>query len=55
METEMNPWKEVVFANCDDDQCPHCKEEYAECDCIGPTEDDVEYEVIGDVLMGRRV
>jgi len=52
----------VVFA-ADVDDCPDCGEpycsahgmHYAECPCLGPTEDDTDYLVSADgVLMGRR-
>ena len=52
-----NPWQQVVHScECDDEgNCPICKIDYAECECIGPTEDDVEYQVRDGVHMGRRV
>lgn len=52
----MNGWQKVVFsADCNEDgDCPHCGVDYGECECIGPTEDDVEYKWIGGVLYGRR-
>jgi hypothetical protein len=52
-------WERVVFsADCDEEtgDCPNCGIDYAECDCIGPTEDDVEYKFDKDgVMWGRRV
>lgn len=56
----MNEWKKVVFlGDCetDDDDvfvCPECGEEYAECDCPGPTmEDEYEYQEIDGILYAR--
>lgn len=53
----MSEWKRVIFsADCNEDgDCPVCGIDYAECDCPGPTEDDVEYEERAGVLWGRRV
>jgi hypothetical protein len=55
-------WKKVVFAAdlpqcecCEETWCPECEEHYADCSCIGPTEEDVEYEERDGVLYGRRV
>ena len=55
-------YSKVVFADdcrecefCDDVICPVCDEHYADCDCIGPTEDDVEYEEIDGVIYGKRL
>lgn len=46
----LNNWKKVVFASqlpeCPDCGEPYCKkhkQHYSDCECIGPTEDDVEY------------
>lgn len=50
-------WKPVVFAaDCDEESggCPHCGIDYAECDCVGPTEDGVEYREIDGVMYGKR-
>lgn len=55
-------WQKVVFAH-ELSICDCCGEEpfcdlhqthYGECDCIGPTEDDVEYKEINGELFGRR-
>jgi hypothetical protein len=50
-------WMRVVLScECDDlGNCPVCGIDYAECECIGPTEDDVEYKMHDGVLMGRRL
>lgn len=50
-----NPWKLVVFsADCDEDgNCPNCGIDYGDCDCFGPTQDDVEYEEREDGLYAR--
>lgn len=50
-----NPWKRVVFsAECDEDgNCPVCEIDYGECECFGPTMDDVEYEEREDGLWAR--
>lgn len=53
----MNGWQRVVFAaECDEDgNCPACHDDFADCDCPGPTQDDeYEYEVFGGHLMARR-
>lgn len=49
-------WREVVFSSdCDEDgNCPKCNIDYGDCPCLGPTEDDVEYEERDGVLYGRR-
>ncbi len=47
----------VVFAaECDDEgTCPQCGDDFGDCDCIGPTEDDVEYIWIDGELYGKRL
>jgi hypothetical protein len=40
---------------CGEPFCPRHKKHYGECDCIGPTEDDVDYITVADVLYGRRI
>lgn len=44
----MSEWLKVVMAgDCDECQdcgepvCPECDEHYADCDCPGPTQDDI--------------
>jgi len=39
---------------CDEPWCLDHNELYADCLCIGPTEDDVDYLLVDDVLMGKR-
>ncbi|MEY9235439.1 hypothetical protein ABIF78_007762 [Bradyrhizobium japonicum] len=53
----MSKWRRVVFSSeCDEDGfCPVCGEDYAECDCPGPTMDDHEYRWIGDRLYARLI
>jgi hypothetical protein len=54
-------WQKVVFA-ADLSYCPDCDEEwctkhhmhYADCPCIGPTEENVDYKLVKGVLYGRR-
>lgn len=52
-------WSRVRFAaDCDPDGEGWCFErdiDPAECDCIGPTEEDVEYLILDGVLYGRRL
>ena len=52
-------WQVVMFAaDCDPDGDGWCQIrdcDPAECNCIGPTEEDVEYEEWDGVLYGRRV
>jgi hypothetical protein len=53
-------WQKIVLASELDD-CPDCGEpwcekhqmHYADCDCLGPTQDDVEYKEIDGELYGR--
>jgi hypothetical protein len=59
----LNNWKKVVFASelpeCPDCGEPYCKkhkQHYGDCECIGPTEDDVEYkESKNGELYARRM
>lgn len=56
--TQPGEWSRVVHAaECDElGNCPVCGDiDYAECPCVGPTEDDCEYQVVGGVLYGRRL
>ncbi len=59
----MSDWKEVVYADecppcpdCGEPWCVICNGHYADCSCIGPTEDEdvVEYKCVNDVIYGRR-
>lgn len=47
----------VVFAaECDDEgNCPQCGDDFGDCECIGPTEDNVEYIWIDGELYGKRM
>lgn len=47
----------VVFAaECDDEgSCPQCGDDFGDCECISPTEDDVEYIWIDGDLYGKRM
>jgi len=57
------PWRRVVCAaelppcpDCEEEPwCPKHKKHFADCTCIGPTEDDVEYRERKGVLEGRRL
>jgi hypothetical protein len=48
-------WKRVVFsADCDEDgNCPRCGIDYADCNCPGPTQDEMEYREVRGVLWAR--
>lgn len=53
-------WKLVVFASdcklcemCEEPVCYICDEHYADCDCPGPTQDEVVYEEFDKILYGR--
>lgn len=55
-----NKWKLVKFASdlpicecCGETFCPQCNKHFFECDCIGPTQDEIEYKYIKGVLYGR--
>jgi len=56
-------WQRVVFASdcsgcpaCGEPVCPVCEDHYAECQCPGPTQDDLfEYEEQDGVLMARPI
>ena len=50
-------WVEVVFsADCDEDgNCPKCGIDYADCECPGPTQDDIyDYKEVRGVMYARR-
>jgi len=40
---------------CGEPFCPECNAHYADCDCIGPTEDDVTQKMVDGVLFGTRI
>lgn len=55
-------WRQVSFAGdcgCEDGElgsaCSLCGEDYAECECPGPTMDDYEYREFGGVLYARPI
>ena len=54
-----NDWQKVMFtAECDPDGTGWCHVrniDPAECSCIGPTQEGVEYREIGGVLYGRQL
>ena len=59
-EMKNNKWVKIVFAAdlkecdcCEDKWCPKCKSHYSECECLGPTQDGVEYKTVKGVLYGR--
>lgn len=54
-------WSKVMQAadmldckQCGEPWCPEHAQHYADCDCIGPTEDDVTYKLNSGVLFGTR-
>ena len=60
MAIKVGRWKKVVFAAdcydcdmCEELICPECEMHYHECDCPGPTQDGIQYKVVGDTLYGR--
>lgn len=58
----MSEWKKVVFADecnpcecCGEPFCSVCQDHYADCDCPGPTQDEIEYKEEKGVLYGREI
>lgn len=58
----MSGWQRVVYAGdlepcdcCGDPYCAEHDEHYADCDCIGPDQDDCEYDERGGDLWARRI
>lgn len=56
-----NGWSKVMSAadmveceGCGEPFCPECNAHYADCECIGPTEDDVTTKEVDGVLFGTR-
>jgi len=51
----ISQWRKVVYAaDCDEDgNCPVCGIDYSECDCPGPTMDEMEYRWIDGELYAR--
>lgn len=55
-------WSKVMAAAdmlececCGEPFCPEHNDHYADCECIGPTEDDVLFKAVDSVLFGTRV
>jgi len=55
-------WGKVMCAadmidceGCGEPFCPECNAHYADCNCIGPTEDDTETKILDGVLFGTRI
>lgn len=59
----MSEWEPVLFASdcapcdlCGEPLCEKCEVHYADCDCIGPTQDDeYEYSELDGVLWARPI
>lgn len=54
-------WQRVMSAAdmikceyCEEPVCPECRAHYADCDCIGPTECDVEYKSSDGIMFATR-
>lgn len=54
-------WQKIVFAdelpeceNCGEPWCAKHGNHYADCPCLGPTQDDVEYKEKEGILYGRK-
>jgi len=50
-------WRKVVFSSdCDEDgNCPQCGIDYADCECPGPTQDDLyDYKETRGVMYAKR-
>jgi len=57
-----NPWKKVVFATdlpacewCGEPYCSKHKKHYADCSCLGPTQDGAQYKTVRGTLYGRKI
>jgi len=55
-------WSKVMSAadmleceDCGEPYCPECDTHYADCECIGPTEDEVTFKDVDGVLFGTRL
>lgn len=58
----LDGWQPVQFAGelelcnyCDEPLCLNHYKHFSECPCLGPTQDGVEYKMVGEVLLGRPV
>jgi hypothetical protein len=56
-----NTWRKVVYAEelpdcegCGDKWCPYHNMHYADCECIGPTQDNVMYKKDSDGVLYAR-
>jgi hypothetical protein len=54
-------WSKVLSAAdmveceaCSEPYCPECEAHYADCECIGPSEDDVTFKSVDGILFGTR-
>jgi hypothetical protein len=61
MNSKMKGWEPVVFASdlpdcdcCEDKWCPVHKQHYADCACLGPTQDGVDYKIVKGTIYGRK-
>jgi len=59
---ERSGWKRFVFAgelpdckDCGEKRCVKHGKHYADCSCIGPTKDGMEYKTIKSGLYARKV
>jgi len=55
-------WVKIVFADelpdcecCGEKVCKKHRKHYADCACLGPTQEDVDYKMIKGVLYGRLI
>jgi hypothetical protein len=55
-------WQKVMCAAdmlecefCEEPFCPECNAHYADCNCIGPHEDEVEFKEVDGVLFGTKI
>ena len=55
-----NTWRKVICAAdcplcdcCEEPFCEICQDHYAECECPGPTQDEIVYKEFNGVLYGR--
>lgn len=62
IDEEREKWQKVVHADelkdcplCDEKWCEKHHMHYADCDCIGPTQDGVQYKVLRGIVYGRKI
>jgi hypothetical protein len=60
-DTEVFGWTRVVFADdldlckcCDVPFCHKHNKHFCDCECIGPTQDDMDYKFIDDIMFARK-